>query len=431
MQFGPIAVHKHVLDGTTVDWIAHHARVQNKAAATAHGNASAALDAARRAISLAWGRGGTHALEPFLKSIRRGKPDVDGIVFELRALHRTAGAVMPLRRAYELPLLSIVGCFSEPLANGALARARGVPTRLADFFTDRLHPSVEAGGWLIAQGLISTVQRGLSAAALARESARSDAASTAGSGQPDAPAAEPARLAATPSAAVKLPLPALALPKPLSKIDRRIGLLCFSFDELGYRTALNAKADQWSGAKARSVSAGTAPPSITAATHGWEFIQLENASRTAYKPGIVASAVGALLEMLVDLSEADEPSIALQYLRSWSGHGAARVSCHGGCACETRVLESFQPGTTSVDGISRFDVHRLPKATGGDAAGGTRDEPCALRVVVLNQTLTGAHRFKITRLIVETALQRRRRRARCRSLASLARSMEFDDRWMS
>jgi hypothetical protein len=116
-----------------------------------------------------------------------------------------------------------------------------------------------------------------------------------------------------------------------------------------------------------------------------------------YKPGLVATEPGALLEMAVDIAGARQPSFVLQYLRSYVGHGIAEISCAGGCACDAQRVDSHNPR----DQTSILDMLNLPVTSA--------DGMCLLRLRVLNATSSGAHKFKLARMIVEQAPRRRRR----------------------
>jgi hypothetical protein len=101
----------------------------------------------------------------------------------------------------------------------------------------------------------------------------------------------------------------------------------------------------------------------------------------------------------------------LQYLRSYVGHGIAEISCAGGCACDAQRVDSHNPRVQT----STLDLLNLPVAEVAPAPKKHKkrltsaDSLCLLRLRVLNETSSGAHTFKLARMIVEMAPRRRRR----------------------
>lgn len=126
---------------------------------------------------------------------------------------------------------------------------------------------------------------------------------------------------------------------------------------------------------------------------GWQFVMYEPASRTPFKPGIVASEAGAQLRFEVDTSQAREPSVTLQYLESRLGMGTVRLECRG-CICDT------------VDIDATGDVARLSTLV-TRATSVTAHKHCELQLTVLNHTSDRSgrgHKFKLARLFVTGAV---------------------------
>ena len=141
---------------------------------------------------------------------------------------------------------------------------------------------------------------------------------------------------------------------------------------------------------------------------GWSWIIERSGGATglgAPKPGLCATRPNAALTLRVpyvyqhgsQLAAHLPPSVQayVTYLTSYTGMGAARVSCTGSCACEPLVLDGHQvERRVSLEAASppialRFD---------GSSGDGSRHwrRLCALRVVVLDRTQSGGHKFKIT-----------------------------------
>lgn len=83
----------------------------------------------------------------------------------------------------------------------------------------------------------------------------------------------------------------------------------------------------------------------------------------------------------------------LSYLESHEHMGVARVSCHGGCSCETHQLDGHTGGT--VAGVSNTSAWAVDVFT---LHGASRD--CKIRLEVLDLTSSGEHKFKVNGLII-------------------------------
>ncbi|KAJ1640129.1 hypothetical protein T492DRAFT_832329 [Pavlovales sp. CCMP2436] len=329
----------------------------------------------RVAVGRAWnvgalpgGAAGVPPLERILSTLPKDKMlcSIQGAYDRVKVMHK-------LRSSYGLPLLSVVGCLGPLLGN------RNVSLSFAQS-RDGLHPTPR-GSALICGALMAMARRGLAAAA----------AEAAASGSSEAGA--------------------LVLPPP--KVLRRVGLVCFTLDRAGVALSHNARRTP-EETKAASVTRDKGVlPTIMPSSSGWRFVEFEPKSNTKYKPGLVAEQPGALLEMAIPagIAGARQPSFVLQYLRSYVGHGIAEVSCTGGCACGAQRVDSHNPSeqtsTLGVLNLPFFEVApaRIKREKLADSAGAL----CLLRLRVLNETSSGAHKFKLVRMIVEVAPRRRRR----------------------
>jgi hypothetical protein len=358
-------------------------------------------------------------------------------------------AIKQLVSHYSLPSLGIDDCFARTVASSVPFGSKRYSG------SDGLHPSSD-GSWLIAEGLIALAERGL--------------AQLDGGGAAAANASTPSAAAARAAAARAAPLPA-----PIHAQPSRVGLSCYTFDRAGYDAAVKTK-PRVVGDKAKPQSItgenGGGPagvvPAILAYSHGWRFIEREIKSSTPYKPGLVAEAAGALLALALDIPPRVASHVSVDVLRSWAGHGVARLSCAEGCACEpleidahrreskTSTLESVH---VRVQPLDRARARRRRErralqdattvnATAADAADAAAAASalfresmsvapvgaCVLHLEVLNTTSSGAHRFKLARIVVEadfdpsnaTAVSPLRRRRRLGAVAEGLRRRRSD-----
>lgn len=134
---------------------------------------------------------------------------------------------------------------------------------------------------------------------------------------------------------------------------------------------------------------------------------------------MVATLPGALLEMGLDLSGARQPSVLLQYLRSYEGQGIARVSCAGGCSCGARDVDahSADERTSTLEDV---ELPLTPRVTGGGGAEAAHAS-CLLQLRLLNATSSGEHRFKLARVILQAAAPVRRLRRALRAAGAARR----------
>ncbi len=177
-------------------------------------------------------------------------------------------------------------------------------------------------------------------------------------------------------------------------------------------------------------------PYVTRAS-GWEYT-VERNSQGVEKPGYVARAAGAALELCyrppppsdARLEASARRGVAavsyawsLGYLMSYEGMGRARGSCVGGgaCTCGARVFDAHWKRLTSQPHISRLQLkYKFVRGGGGGAAwvpaaslavgGGAGGEggggggaaarcPCVIRLEVLNETSSAGHKWKLVALM--------------------------------
>ena len=84
--------------------------------------------------------------------------------------------------------------------------------------------------------------------------------------------------------------------------------------------------------------------------------------------------------------------IVISYLSSYVGMGAARVACHGGCACQPFELDAHRDARHSQQQVSVFVTHTVPAQFHG--------RTCGIEVEVLNITRSGGFKFKVKAVTV-------------------------------
>eukprot|EP00908_Phaeocystis_cordata_P012158 Transcript_23121.p2 GENE.Transcript_23121~~Transcript_23121.p2 ORF type:complete len:196 (-),score=68.34 Transcript_23121:715-1302(-) len=181
---------------------------------------------------------------------------------------------------------------------------------------------------------------------------------------------------------------------------------------------------------------------------GWEFVQWENRSASPYKPGLLATTPGAVVELQVlpVRSSAATPGrdgeeegggeeegqnaggssggggkggggrghsgegggggervwaqveVALRHLVSYAHQGMGRVSCVDGCACAAHVVDAHRPEhNESVQAEDAFAAQVAPPRR---AAAQPR---CTLRVEVLPTSRSGEHELKLYSISLKDA----------------------------
>ena len=135
---------------------------------------------------------------------------------------------------------------------------------------------------------------------------------------------------------------------------------------------------------------------------GWSYV-VERSSQGQPKPGYVATAPGATLEVC---HRDAEPMWQFGYLRSYTGMGTARGECVQGCTCRPREWNAHRPkaqvSQTAISKLQRIRVlsarknprERAP-ALGDERWAGCR---CVIRLTLTNQTSSGGHKFKLEAL---------------------------------
>ena len=117
-----------------------------------------------------------------------------------------------------------------------------------------------------------------------------------------------------------------------------------------------------------------------------------------FKPGWVATAPGSELSIKVNsrFSGASEDSIAkvqLSHLVSYEHMGQAQVSCVSGCECEGMLVDAH-------DG--RFQQSITQSAT----LLVTMSEECVIKLVVMHETSSGGHKFKLQHVTTSAEILR-------------------------
>ena len=172
------------------------------------------------------------------------------------------------------------------------------------------------------------------------------------------------------------------LPSPLHQLAKESTRHCFVFESPASVAA----------SKAGEIVGRLLPAANVSSQHGWAYVEKENEK---LKPGLVAFDPGASVEvsyLLESAGIASADSFALvEYLTSYEHMGQASVSCTAGCSCITELIDAH----SSKQRTSIIATHRVPITE--SAAGGPW---CVLRVVVLDGTSSGEHKFKLTGLLV-------------------------------
>ena len=252
---------------------------------------------------------------------------------------------------------------------------------------DGFHPSSKRGGWAAA-GILMHIQRAL--AAVNSSFVRAHGPSTSP--------------------------PEIPRPLRVSAARRRTSMMCFSFDQAGYELAtaskLNRQQKEWTYSRGnrvelRSVARWGVIPALPE-RNGWEFVAKEHRSRTKDKPGLVAVRPGARLGIELTLPPAMQApstevagapgacSLVLEHLTGYDSVGKVRLSCQGGCNCETSTLDSSKGalGAGYVLKASRVKLLWL------------QSDVCRIMMELLNATSPGGGtRFKLARILVERERQ--------------------------
>ena len=205
-----------------------------------------------------------------------------------------------------------------------------------------------------------------------------------------------------------------ALPPPLfndshSAYRGTRDVACYSFDRgrLGGTSALHERA--------LVDSAGGMPPFVLQ-NDGWSFVFHEPRSNSTFKPGLLARYAGAVLRVRILPADVDvagapharqplEPRaryiVALHHLISYEHQGRALVTCVEDCACQPQTIEGHRSSPrVSVLREHRFEVQMHAAWRDRDASA-----TCALRVEVLQTSLSGEHEFKLARLVISEQLR--------------------------
>ena len=286
-----------------------------------------------------------------------------------------------------------VACLSlyEATIDAMLARAPGFS--LEDVSLDCLHPSNGRRGTdYLFDTLVNWLERGLGL----RE--QGDAASRQG-----------------PTAAIG----AGTLPQPMHPQNENVGPdgTCYTFGNAGstkspisqrmrnvpWRSAQCdaercefVRARECPDANSREFRTGGPPP-------GWSFckrsLNMRGGAIGKISPGVLALKPGAELEFTPDTrvqssGAADDPRLkvqaGLEFLVSWEGMGRVALRCVRGCTCHEQRLDAHR--TSNVHNESIFLRHFF------HLRGAAAD--CTLALRVLNESSSGAHKFKVRSLFV-------------------------------
>ncbi len=133
---------------------------------------------------------------------------------------------------------------------------------------------------------------------------------------------------------------------------------------------------------------------------GWAFVEEEevfdhasNTTRRVAKPGLVATAAGATVRLLVNTrfprSPAEAPvALTVEFLRSYEHMGNARLECVHQCACAPQLLNGTHGVKSSITADATFNV--------------TQALHCAIELTVVDATDSGQHKFKLIGLTAQT-----------------------------
>jgi hypothetical protein len=129
--------------------------------------------------------------------------------------------------------------------------------------------------------------------------------------------------------------------------------------------------------------------------------------RRKVSPGLVALAPGALLDVPLDTRLSAEASnasaavrVAVEYLTSYEGHGVVRARCARGCRCDEATVDAHVPRAEPADGsaAAASNASGAPNAStflSFELAVTGASADCALQLLVLKETSSGRHKFKV------------------------------------
>ena len=157
--------------------------------------------------------------------------------------------------------------------------------------------------------------------------------------------------------------------------------------EPGSRAAARATASQ-----AAYASFMRAPPSH------WFYCGVSlGETKRKISAGLVAMRPGAELRVRVDGWASSSAQLALEHLVSYEGMGTARLECIDSCTCEAQTIDAHK--TSEIRNTSVFVEHRFPATR---ALGNAR--PCEVRLTLLDETRSGAHKFKVRAITVTSTV---------------------------
>ena len=109
--------------------------------------------------------------------------------------------------------------------------------------------------------------------------------------------------------------------------------------------------------------------------------------------GVAALVPGAMLRIRLAVADLGASTVAVQfsYLASYENMGTAELACVDACACATQRLDAHK--TDAIGNTSVF----LPHEFNASIRGAT----CELQLRVLDETRSGAHKFKVRDLQVQ------------------------------
>jgi len=133
---------------------------------------------------------------------------------------------------------------------------------------------------------------------------------------------------------------------------------------------------------------------------GWEYT-VDVSKRGQPKPGLVATRPGAKLDLCYEHVTAKKSIWSLAFLTAPAGLGQVRGTCQHGCSCRATTWDAHLPmfpnSEPRMDQLAITSTGGPGRAARRAAAWANRSAvcPCIVRLTVLDETSSGAHKFKL------------------------------------
>ena len=127
---------------------------------------------------------------------------------------------------------------------------------------------------------------------------------------------------------------------------------------------------------------------------GWEHT-VDVSKRGQPKPGLVATQPGATLDLCYEHATPVKSTWSLAFLTAPRGLGKVRGICLHGCHCPATTWDAHLPMYPNSE--PRMDQLAITAGKGGGKGKGKGKAvcPCTVRLTVLNETKSGAYKFKL------------------------------------